>query len=567
MELSCKMYHVNAGIQQQFIFKLAIVKNLNQFNMLIELYSLNVQDETTLTIVLDHVGKFPNDSTLLRKIDNKLVDSVHLNYYEIEAYLPVLKVDLTNIIQNSQQPNELFNFRVCNKFDVIFNQLQVRRLYSDLYGFYQNHMILDALYKLTLANVDVKPKTEQISHHQDELKKENQKKMAPPVITPTYTEENTKFDNLLTLCINQSMKSFIINLTCNYYVYVGDSSCFVDRTSEEGKFKIQACSLYSSNYIFNGEYIKSLVMGLMNYNADEINMRLTKLFNCLLVEDNTPVETMAILGMIYLYFLVYLYQSHSAYLLNNIIPLFCDVDIQSRLFNNHCKLYMKRSDIVLFLKEADVTQLGDRDETFQIDVIGKKYEHLINVSETSFIDKIMDDLTTDINSKNTSVVLNSKRIINLNNLKNLKFAEDKKQQAIEGNILLNPENDLDFDQVYVNMFDYDFNNQYLTLANQYFNDFIQNQSDFILRYKQKKINTKLVPVNVINMFDLIKQILYDQNSDIHKSINTYVYYKILVGKLNDPSVFPHETYLFIIYQLFIPFMYLNYNIVEFESTF
>jgi len=568
MELSSKVYHINAGIQQQFIFKLAIVKNLNQFNMRIELYQLNVQDETTLQIVLDHVAKFCNDPTLLRKIDNKLIDSVHLNYYEIESYLPVLKADLLAFTQNSTNDNNLFNFRICNKFDVIFNILQVRRLYSDLYGFYQNHMILDALYKLTLANVDVKPDIVNIAKHKDALKKENQKEQLPPVIISTYTEENTKFDNLLTLCISPSMKSFIINLSCNYYVYVGRNDCFVDRTSEEGQFKIQAVSLFSSNYIFNSDFIKSLIMSLVTYDSSEIQMRLTKLFNCLLVEDNTPIETMAILAMIYLYFLVYLTNSHSSYLLSNINELFTDTTIQSRLFNNHCKLYMKRNDITLFLKDADVNELGQRSEDSQINLHSKKYEHLAGIDETSFIDKILNDLNPE--TKSDQIILNSKRIINMNNLKSLKSAEAKKESQIKENILIDSNNELDFDQHYLNLFCYDFDNPYLTLAHEYFNDFIKDQSDFLLRYKQKKINTKLVDVSVINLFGIIKTILYDQKSEIYNGgggNNTFSFYKSIIKSINDPSVFSHNTFLTIIYQIFIPFFYVNHNIIEFESTF
>ena len=566
MELSCKFYHINGGISNQNILKLSIVKNLDQFNMLIELYSLNVQDETTLNIVVEHVAKSPTNKTLLRKIDNKLIDSIHLNYYEIESYLPVLKTDLTNIIANFRNDTDNFNFRICNKFDVIFNVLQIKRLYADLYGFYQNYMVLDALFKLTVENTNKKPEIERISVHKDVLKNENEtKKVIPPVITPVYTEENTKFDNLLTLCINQSMKSLIIDLSCNYYVYISKNNCFVDKISDENLIKIQACSLFSNNYIYNSDYIKSIIMSLTIYNNDNIMLRLNKLMGCLLTDGNSPVEIMAILGMMYLYYIVLLYNSHSAYFLSNIVTLFCDVVMQSRLFNNHTKLYLKNNNVHLFLDESSAHSLAEKDENFNISAISKKYEHLITVSESEFVNKVIEDLNNT--ESNSNILLNSKRIINLHHLKSLKTAEAKKEQNITSNSLLDPENELDFDQEYSNLFCYDFEIEHLTLANQYFNMFTQNQSEFLIKYKQKQINTNLVPVNVINMFGIVKQLLFDQNSTIHKTINTYMYYKILVEKINDPTVFPHTMYLFIIYQIIIPFMFINYQKFEFESTF
>ena len=99
MELSTKVYHINNGVQEQFIFKTAIVKNLDEFNILLELYKLNILDEPTMNIVIDHCKNNPHRSDLLKKVDSKLIDSINLNYMEIEQYLPVLKHHLDMLIQ------------------------------------------------------------------------------------------------------------------------------------------------------------------------------------------------------------------------------------------------------------------------------------------------------------------------------------------------------------------------------------------------------------------------------------------------------------------------------------
>lgn len=560
MELSTKMFHINNGIQEQYIFKLAIVKNLDMFNVLLELYKLNIQDEPTLNIVIEHCQNNPHRGDLLKKVDSKLVDSINLNYVEIENYLPVLKNHLNMLVQK-YEPNKLVNFPICNKFTVIFNANQVKRLYSDLYGFYQNYMVMDALFKLTVKDLKNKPVVENITGKKDQLKKDH----VEAVRLPEETNEQTEFDNVLNLCINHSLKSLLIHLSYNYFIYISSKNANIEIT-ENNIFRINIPTIFPASFVFNNNYIKSFVMSLTVYPIKDIEMRINKILNGISSEKEViPIILMCRMCLLYLYYLAYLYQSHSSYLLNNLIDLFNDVNVQKRLLYNHTKVYFKRNDIEFNIFEMTMDQMIELDKTFEINDLGEKYRHLIPVSEDSFIEKIINDLKDD--PKQYKIEINNKRIINIKSLIDAKVADSKKDENIKNNSLLDPDNLLDYDQIYTNLFNYDFNNSKLTLAHQYFDNFIQDQSGFILKYKQKELDFKSVPVNILNMFNILKELLYNQNSEILKTNNTYIYYKNIVESVNDPSAFPHYSYLFIIYQIILPFMFLNYNIIEFEDVF
>lgn len=563
MELSSKYFHINAGIKNQFLFKLSIIKNLDMFNILLELFKLNVQDETTMNIVIEHCQDNPNRQNLLKKIDNTLIDSVILNYKDIENYLPILKNQLNTLLQTNTDWNKLFNFPICNKFKVIFNLTQINRLYNDLKGFYQNYMIMEALFNLTLNKVNSKPNVESITNQINVLKEKNQEKIQIIKIEKNQNSNNTDLDDLLNLCINHSIRSFMINLCKTYYIYISKNFSYMTK-DENNNITITICTIFPSIYFSNSNYIKSLLMSLFTYSIDNINMRINKIVNSFSINDS-PMIIMCKSCLLYLYYLVYLNQSHSGLLMNMLFELFNDIQIQQRILNNHNKIYLKNDSLIFNIKELTIEEMVIVDDEENIIKLGEKYHHLISVSEDSFIEKILTDINNSI--KEEKISFNSIRLININNLKNIKLAASKKNENIKDNILLDPDNLIEYDLQYQNLFEYDFNDKYLTLGYKYFNNFIQDQSNFLLEYKQNKLNLNLVPVNIINFFGIIKTLLYSNESKVLKSNNTYVYYNELIKLINDPKVFSHYIFLFIIYQIIIPFMYINYNIEEFEDVF
>jgi len=563
--LATKLYHVNAGLANQFIFNFSIIREYDQFLILLELYKLRIQDEFTLNIVLKHCTENPNRLSLLDKVDNQLQDSLKLSYYETEQYLPTLNQQKHYVNQNYEE-NKLINFKIFNKFKVIFNKQQVNRFYNDINSYYSNYILLESLYQLALNNTnEPNNKIVDINQKRDSLKQEHQKQNQKQEQISTIelpkqeiksTQDPTRLDDIFSLSINQVLKSFLIHITTNYYIYITEEYCYL----EDNVYNIP--NIYPTIYIFNSDYFKSLLSSLNNYTFENIKMRMQKILMKLKEESNElkPLEKMLLINMLFLYCLRILYDTHTDYLNNNIIKLFNDTDLQSRLISNHTKTYFSNIDLLFKIKNISIDDMKEHELDQEIINIGEKYKHLVSVSEEDFINKVLIDLkeTKDVND---DLKLNKKSILNLNELKINTVSNIKKEQQ---NNLINSSMLSNSEEPY-KLFKYDFNQDYLTDAYKLFNSYINDSSMFTMKLKKGDFKTINVPKTVINLFDSLKNILYNKEINIQNYFNTYDYYKILCNNLNDALSFPYYILLYVIYQIIIPHLYVNYNMQEFEN--
>ena len=545
MQLSSKIYHVNAGLTNQFLFMFSIVREFDQFIVLLELFKLRIQDEPTLEIVIKHCNENPNRRSILNKVDNQLQDSMKLDYYQVENYLPQLE-DHYRIINEKYDNEKLFKFPITDKFRVIFNKKQVNRFYNDLKAFYSNYIILESAFQMSLPKEE-KKEIVNVKEKKDTLKKEYYEEELPK------PQERSKFDEIFDLSINNTIKSFLIHITVNYYIYIGEKHVFIKDN------KINLPSLFPLIYIFNLKYFESLINSLNSYTIENIKMRCDKILKKLQENQITSVEIMILCGLLFIYYLRFLSESHTDYLLNNTRKLFNDVELQSRLLTNHTKNYFPNQQIFFHINEINLDEIEEINLENKIEEIGGKYSYLKTVSEEDFVDKIMKELDDNGNE----IVLNNKKIFSLDYFKN------QKKINIKNFNLDNPEfqnTDKKDELIEYNYFKYDFQNKYITDAYKLFREFIEDQNTFLIKLKKNELNTN-VPKTVINLFEILSQILYNKEIKIQQYHNTYSYYQILKNNINDISVFSHITILYVIYQIIIPHLYLEYNIKEFEDVF
>jgi len=563
MQLSNKLYHINAGLSNQFIFMFSIIRDFDQFILLLELYKLRIQDEPTIQIVVEHCTKYPNRKSILNKVDNQLQDSLKLDYYQVETFLPDLQNKLEYINNNYKDNIKLFNFPINNQFKVIFNKIQLNRLFNDIESFYKNYLILETLFQLTLSEQNnTKKEIISIEEQRDKLKNEhtqkylnNQNKDLPISNESINKTEETRIDNIFESCINSVLKSFLLHITINYYFYINKNHCVVEN-KEELTFKLP--TLFPLSYIFNIDYFKSLILSLNKYTLDNIKLRCDKILRKLQDDEIETLEIMMLTCLFFIYCIRFLNETHTDYLSNNIKKLFNDSDLQLRLLNNHVKTYFPNFKISFNIYDITIEDIEEKDLDNNIEEISQNYKHLISVSEEDFIDNVFKDLNKN---KNKDLILNSKKIFNIESLKTQKSA------AVKNNILQNPEfNNLQGDLFEYDLINYNFNSQYLTDANLLLNQYIEDKNTFLIRLRNNEIKEN-VPITIINLFELITNILYSEDINIQQYYNTYDYYNILCNQLKDPTVFPHIIFLYIIYQIIIPYLYLNYNIKEFEDVF
>lgn len=546
MQLSSKIYHVNAGLTNQYLFSFSIIREFDQFLVLLELFKLRIQDEPTLGIVIKHCTENPNRKSILTKVDNQLQDSLKLDYYQIENYLPELKSQVDKVNETYEDSTKLLNFPINNQFKVIFNRTQINRLYNDLNAFYSNYILLESLFNLTVNQFE-EPKKEpvNINEKKDSLKKEYNENIKEEFLE---SKEESRLDEILNLCISSPLKSFLIHIIINYYFYISKNNIDI----QDGQINIP--SIFPMSYIFNLRYYESLVMSLNTYTIENVKMRTEKILKRLQDKDNIPIENMALTLLLFMYYLRFLQESHTDYLNNNIRKIFNDCDLQSRLLTNHTKNYFPKFNMTFKVNEISLNDIEDQNLDAQIEEFSKEYKHLIPISEEDFVEKIIKDL----DGKNDDLIFNNKRIININHLKRLESAGVKK------NNIMNPEfQNTDQHLLESDIFKYDFNNEFLTPALKVFNEYIEDSNSFFIKIKQNEITN--IPKTILNLFETIKNVLYNQN--IQNYYNTYDYYTLLKNNLNNPSIFPHTVFLYIIYQIIIPFNYANYDMIEFEDVF
>jgi len=567
--LASKLYHIDAGTTNQYIFNFSIIREFDQFLTLLELYKLRVQDEFTLNIVIKHCTENPNRLSLLTKVDNQLQDSLKLSYYDVEKYLPVLKQKQEYVNQNYTD-DKLINFKIFNdQFIVIFNKLQINRFYCDINSYYSNYILLESLYQLTLNNtVDTNKKDiVNIANQKDSLKQDHikeiqtqQKQIELPKQESEQINNPTKLDDIFSLCLNNVLKSFLLHITSNYYIYISEEYC----KHNENNYTFP--NLFPMIYIFNTNYFKSLLISLNNYSIDHVKMRIQKALMKLKEEFNVlkPLEKMILINMIFLYYLRFIQDTHTDYLNNNITKLFNDSDLQTRVLNNHTKTYFPNVDMTFEIKDISVDDMCDNELNKNIENIGEKYKHLTSVSEKDFVDKVLIDLDKIENNKKDDLLLNNNIILNLNDLKNNIISESMKKKLNENNLINQSSLNTDYYKI-DKLYSYDFKNECLTNAYSLFKEYVNDSSMFVVKLKKGDLNLINISKSVINLFESIKNILYDTEINIQNYFNTYNYYKILCKNLNDSSSFPHHILLYVIYQIIIPHLYLNYEIQEFED--
>lgn len=565
--LSSKLYHVNAGMTNQYIFSFSLIREFDQFLILLELYKLRIQDDFTLDIVVKHCNDYPNRKTLLDKVDNQLVDSLKISYYEVENYLPTLLQQKLYIDQNYMD-NQLINFKIFNDvFRVIFNKRQINRLYYDINAYYSNYIVLESLYQLTLRNTNENDYKSivNINEKRDSLKQEHQNaektktniQLPKKVVTPS----STRLDDILLLCISPLVKSFLIHISTNYYVYVTEDHCYLD---DNNTYNIP--NIFSSTYIFNSNYLKSILMCLVNYSVENIKMRTQKILMQLKDEHDElkPLERMLLINLLFLYYLRFTHETHTEYLDNNIVRIFNDSHLQSRLLFNHTKNYFPDIDLKFNVVDIGVDDMKEAKLDQDIVDIGKKYKHLIPVSEKDFIQKIMKEVDDD-SPIDDQLKLNRIDILNLIELKNNSISPNKRS-LLNQNKLITEDSQDERQENNNDLFKYNFNQDYLTPAYRLFNEYVNDPNTFVVQLKTNKLKTDNVSKTIINLFEPIKTILYSKEVNIQNHFNTYDYYKILCNNLNDPLSFPYYVLLFIIFQIIIPHLYVNYNMVEFENV-
>jgi len=524
--LVSKYTYINAG-PKQAILKFKIIRENYKFKVIFELYELHIKyNEVEICKLVEEQCKQIN-SQVLEKFNNDLKGSIILDYYDVESYLPILR----NMILKLQDNDQKYNVILYDKLQVILSRKELIRIYNDLESFYKNYILLETCLKLITKDEiqDEKPEVVKVCNYKKQ-EQENQ-------IDQPKQKDNSNL--LFQLCIDNKLQQLLIHQILNYYLFLPQDQIQIKENT------IYLPSLFSS-VLFNSQYNCSLLFSLSKkVEISDIKLIILKILKNL--KNNDQLDSIFIIGLsflLYFYILRLVYETHTAYVLENINEIFCNNMLQEKILNSQIQIYFK--DIDLQFKVFNI-KLDDILET-QIEELSKKYDYLKAVDQEDFLDKIFNDCNKNNNKEHPicqyeifdlvdsqKINLNSIEIFNNNDMSN------------NGNQLLNYTKDSD--------------GKIETYCLKIFNLFLEDPDKF---YLLKKKNNISLSTTVLNLFPIVSEILKNIKN-VDRLDDTLTYYNLLIDKVSDN--FLPTTLLYIIFQLILPYMYNNYNIHSFNNCF
>ncbi len=561
---------------QQFlgIMKNAIVKDFNDIKFKIDFYKFLTEDRQLIETVKKNCEDDHTNVDTLKLISTDNVYSKLLNYNEAEEFIKNLRFILGRNIYEDMNKKQLwiidFKFsRDVNFFKVTMNSQQVLRLYNQVNSFYSNYLILSSLMRQNI-----------ILSEQDQINKQDKRvteyippssskeAQAPP--TPQIINDRNDLDNIFELCLTNSIKSSLIHYTFNYFRYITNKHCKI-LTNDKGQIQYNLPLLMPGKFNINEQYFNSLILSNTSIEQNKIIYIIKKILHnlCTTTEKykDNPLQVMMVNYLLFVYLLRYLYDSNRESYRHYFSHFICNPTIQNQLLTKIISTGFADFANKIFFKITNI-DLNDIDDEYNLEKINKlseDFKYLIPISQEEFANNVFTETTKNKDKKEQlEIKLSSKKVIDINNL----ISNNQKQIKSTKSILFDPDNILDPTQEVSNDYNFlDYNllssngAKIISAAYQKILDYIKNPSSILLMKEHE------IPKEVKSLFGVISKNILDYSVITKYTISTYDYYKILLEKLPHPQNFKHITFLYIIFQIIIPYHYDVYGNSQFEDYF
>lgn len=555
------------------IMRSAIVKDFHDIKLKIDFYKISSSDRQMVEIVEkscleDHVN--PN---ALKLVSNELIYSKKFNYGDAEYFRNYLNFITTRNLYDDRVKNQMWiiEFKFPNNTDVNFFRInldsdQVTRLFTQINSFYSNFMLFSAISKQHVSVENVSKEEQVIPKKVTEYAKVAEESAIiletekVSQITPISKERN-ELDDIFELCINSSIKSSLIHYTFNYFKYFTSSHCRI-QTNQKNQVQYIIPTVIPAGLNFDIAFFESLIQANKNVSSNNVIFVIKKILNNMYTNyqkyQNQPLLMMMISYLLFIYMLKHLNDINQESFQIHFRKLVFDPDTQTLLvrslittntfqdFSN--KLYFK------FVKIDTNTVFNDL-EIEKINKISQEYKHLIPVSSTDFINKIFENLD---DQRQLPILFNisSKKVIDIS-----KFINSSKT-SLTNSILVDPDSTIDnsiSDSSFYSLLRYESinNTRVISQPYQHIINYMKNPGTVLL------LKETDLPKEIINLFEILVSKVLNRSVIEKDNISTLNYYNILLENLPHPENFNHITFLFIIFQIMIPFHYDVYNTNQF----
>lgn len=599
MQLGSKHYVINAQSNFIGILKNIIFRNLNQFTLKFELYSMRLDNTIIVQSLEEAAKKNPTNFDIFKKVDLHQVNSFFIEYYEIPQLLITIVNYINNIKQAIEKQDNNYNINTCfkinffNKCDILLSYNLLQQLYIDIDSFYKNYFILDTIY-----NIVISTNKDNVTENNNTNINKNKLTQLTNLVTSNENNtnniiqdnninnnlnirdnninnsDNNKCDDIFSLSPHNIVNNFLLNLIFSYYQYINKKECYLETTGNEDKVLIIHCpNILPPIYQLNNSYFKNIIISNILNKQNNIKTYFIKLINLITTnefEDN-PLYLMMVIFLIYFYTLKQSYEINPSIILNNFNDFIFNIGNKTELIiEQNIKLFCNIDYIKIKISDSniDVNNIEEiKEKTINEEELNKiydKYRYLIPISEKSFIEKVLMDkkelVNNNLNKKEeliNNILIKEKKIIDITNINN------------EGIICNNPLSKIylfndtgsnyNTNYIYNNLLKYNFNdknNNQITYAYKTLIRYI-NEPSILMLVKDEDLSP-----SIKNLFEILKRIL--NNNIFNKDIcDTLKYYNILKENIPSFNLLNHETILFIIYQIIIPYYYDLYKTEKF----
>lgn len=561
MDFGTYQLYVNDDSRMQGVFKISTVRNFDQFLISLELFKLTSNDMHILQTVYNACLENPFKPGLIDKFDNQTVGTAHLNYQEVQKYLPIFRDQLTNLYNKDSSGNTKYTFPIGNKINVVLTIRQAGEIYNILNSFYQNYFVLESAFKISMYSKDANKSN---NSSLETIKKEKQQN------NKVFNEEqkiNTSplstLDNILYFsCINV-LKTSAIHMIFIYYKYLTQES--IKYSISENETCVKLAPLFPKRYMFSTEYYKSIIMALTNIPIENLKIYMDKIVYAIISDEKireNPIYIMTCCYLLFSYFMRNMYETHPSHFKKFFDKIITNPQAQLNMLNGSIGYYVQqfKGKIVFELNNTPLdNDVADKEI---IEKISNEYKHLIPVSEQEFIDRVFKKLNDNISKKlPVDFNLSSKKVIDINNLAKSNMITNSKQLIWNVNSMFDHYNALEpvlnDSIIESNLLDYYFDQNKVPISKIYaaLINYVKDPSSILSVGNE-------VPLTIKNHFQCFKDILNESN--FHKEdTKTLNYYKILVDKLPNAELLSHTTILLMVFQIIIPYYVDVYNIRQF----
>lgn len=555
MELSILHIFIDHNTYQGLL-RFTIKREFHNLCISLETYKINTQVKETIEIFKNNLLSDPNNPNIINIIPTRLVLKEIFQLTECEKILDMLS-DIPKLYGNTQDVRVDFG----KNLTCTISTPQVRRIFNFFKSFVTNFAMLDCVYTMYINMLKLSEGivTQEIKEPVVDLAAKPEIKFEPITLEPIIKEdvieqpviENKLIETILNnYTVTNILKSFIIHHIFTHLQYI-TNSIKIDKTNNT----INISNLFNSIAIFDSTYSIEVFNTILDNNYENVIVFNQKkiLEQIISIFDKEELNNEDNLNLVLLFFIFYIYQYRY------IVLKYPDYDV-----DNYFRKETQQAGINFFIKQLNPSKLisviideqimdMDKTEDDLINNISNKYKHLIPISEDDFLNLALKEYN-DTDKSNISKIenfnLNKKKIININSMININMAIDKSFK--NKSLLVNTE-------IYADrsgLINYEPN--ILTKTYLHFKEYINNP--------QSVLSVKDLPKPIINLFDFFSRNIANIFKDKNVT-STLDYYKMLYTNLPTPKSYSHQTYLFLIFNLVIPYYYDTYQTNEFVDFF